>query len=611
MSLWVVLETVVRSEPPDPEAVRKSILRELRKAEVFVPAVVSQVGLDRVTSYLLEGYVFVRFDRQASDYFKLEGSKYIQNVLVTPGSQSRNKRLSLVDDVAILRMREQIKQLVDKGIGIGDTVLITSGPYKNMTAVVLEDFPEENKVQVYISLRSKQSLISFPRSFLTVVTKSPISSIFGHLRALQDWIRISAPILTWCASIVPVHRSYQTYVRAETLLDRTLTVLQVVMFPSRFPKRLAEAQQRLKTIVRWNMVPERLSSLGLFIAVYENRVMPKAKKALLRLHQDLQALEQVEAFLERIQNLWDAVDTLAKDITRKDRGRRVNQNVLVDGHNLAFRCLYAPGMSELKDRQGRPTGMILGFLRSLAALKKRFGEATLIVTWDGSSQRRKKKFSEYKANRTPPAPCDEGAFNPLLFIKTVLPLLGVIQAWNPKEEADDVLATLVRGVLKDDINIVFSTDRDLLQLVTEKTHLLVPSVGSRNEILFDPALVLETMGVPPNKVVELRALYGDASDNIPGVPRVPKKVLRDLIRAHGSVNGLYHSGLAGLSKGQYERLRSSEPQVRINLDLATLLDVVVTTTPSDVDPDRAVTLLTDLDINPSFILDAFFGNLPP
>lgn len=608
MGLWVVLETVVRSEQPDPEAVRKAISRVLPGTEVFVPAAVSQVGSDRVTSYLLEGYVFVRYDRPASDYFKLDGTKYIQNVLLSPGSQNRNKRISMVDDVHILKMREQIKQLVDKGISIGDTVMITSGPYRNMTAVVLEDFPEENKVQVHIGLRSKQSLISFPRSFLTVVSKSPLSSILSHLKSLQDWVKIVDPILTWEASVEPLQRSYRAYIRSVEFFDRSINSIWFRMFSSMVPNYLVAINTRMESLTRWENAPERLSHLTTFVHVYESR---ETAELLKKLRAKMDRFVWLESVLNRIQTLWNDVDKLSKSLARKDKGRVMNHNVLVDGHNLAFRCLYAPGMADLRDSQSRPTGMILGVLRSLASLKKRFPEATLMVAWDGSSQRRKRKFSEYKANRKAHESVAAGAFDPLGFIKEILPLLGIPQIWNPKEEADDVIATLVKGKLKGDMNVVFSTDRDLLQLVTPTTHLLVPPVGSRNEILFDPEAVQEAMGVPPNKVVELRALYGDTSDNIPGVPRVPKKVLKDLIQAHGSVDGLYRSGLAGLNKGQYERLRSAEPQVRINLDLATLVDVVVSTTPSDVDPDRATTLLRELDINPSSLLDVFFGNLPP
>jgi 5'-3' exonuclease len=168
---------------------------------------------------------------------------------------------------------------------------------------------------------------------------------------------------------------------------------------------------------------------------------------------------------------------------------------------------------------------------------------------------------------------------------------------------------LVRGDLSNETNVIFSTDRDLLQLVTPTTSLLTPPAGSRNEVLYDPGIVVKTMGVPPGKVVELRSLYGDTSDNIPGVPRVPKKILRSLIQAHGSVDSVFRSGLAGLTKGQYERLRSAEPQIRINAELMTLVDVGYTTASPDVDPDNVAQRLRELDIDPSSLLETFFGSV--
>jgi len=241
---------------------------------------------------------------------------------------------------------------------------------------------------------------------------------------------------------------------------------------------------------------------------------------------------------------------------------------------------------------------MVGFLRSLGSLKKRYPDAALYVTWDGSSKRRKSRFSEYKAQRNSNPP-------DLTVLKKILPLLGVRQAWNKEEEADDVIATLTRRELARQKNVMFSTDKDLLQLVNDDTSLLIPPVGSRNEILFDPTTVLETIGVAPSKMVQLRAFYGDDSDNIPGVPRVPKKVLKALIQAHGSVDAVYRSGLTGLTKGQYERLRSFEPQIRINVELMSLVDVDIESIPTDMDPNVAQAILADYDIQPE-LLNTFF-----
>jgi len=201
-------------------------------------------------------------------------------------------------------------------------------------------------------------------------------------------------------------------------------------------------------------------------------------------------------------------------------------------------------------------------------------------------------------------------FEPIQVLREILPLLGVRQAWNPEEEADDVIATLVRSDLAGQTNLICSTDRDFLQLVNASTMFLFPAVGSRKEVLYDVAGVEQQLGVPPEKVIHLRALFGDTSDNLPGVARVPKKVLRGLIQEHGSVQGVYASGLAALNKGQYERLMEAAPQVKINLELMALIDVGISRTDPDVDSDGAAERLHNLDIKAPPIVQAILGRTP-
>ncbi len=612
MGQWVVLELNSRGEQEDPDLVRGSIAHTLKAAEVFLPAVVTQVGDDRVIHYLVDGYAFVKFDRQPVDYFRLEGSKYIQSILVKPGAGSRHRRVSTVDDRDILRMQDQIKQLVDQGIGIGDVVKITSGPYRNMQATVVEEIPETRSVQVHIRLRSKQSLVTLPRSFLIIVERAPFSAISNRLSALAEWTTLSHPILQWDADPGHLWNTYKELHQVEYWRRKGERLFTVVSFGYvGFDRELETVRKKaaeLEKVSRWY---QRANQLFNFIVGCHDQG-PLKPGILDGIQSKYLELLYIDDLLERIRMLWEEVDIISRDAARKQEGKSMVQNVLVDGHNLAFRCLYAPGMQNLIDSKGRPTGLILGFLRSLGSLKKRYPDAVIHVVWDGSSQRRKRKFGEYKANRTPTAMAKEAPsgirFDPVLFLRELIPLFGIRQAWNPEEEADDVIATLVRGELSKQNNVIFSTDKDLLQLVTQSTSQLVPAVGSRNEILFDPITVLKTIGVSPEKMIQLRSLYGDSSDNIPGVPRVPKKVLRSLIQAHGSINGLYQSGLAGLSKGQYERLRAAEPQVRINVELMTLVDVGVTTTPPDVDPDNVAERLRELEINPDSLLDTFFGS---
>jgi DNA polymerase-1 len=252
--------------------------------------------------------------------------------------------------------------------------------------------------------------------------------------------------------------------------------------------------------------------------------------------------------------------------------------------------------------------MILGFLRSLAALKKRFPEACFWVAWDGSSRRRRARFSDYKGHRSrkeTSVTVGDVVFDPLRLLRELLPLLGVRQVWNPEEEADDVLATLVRNDLAAQTNLVCSTDRDFLQLVTSSTMFLFPAVGSRKEVLYDVQGVVQQLGVPPENVVQLRAFVGDKS--LPGVARVPKKVLRSLVQEYGTVERVYASGLSVLNRGQYERVMEAAPQVRINLELMTLVDVSISRTDPDIDEDGVAAKLHDLDIKAQPIVQAFLG----
>jgi len=598
---WVVLELSPRSEGEDPDIVKKGIGHSLKGADVFVPAAVTQRGEDRVITYLMEGYAFVRLERAPSDYFKLEGTRFVQTVLTASGGHGRHRNLSTITDAAIDQMREQIRQLIDQGISVGDLVRITSGPYRNMEARVVEEIPEQGMVQVHVSLRSKQSLVTLPRAFLLILSRAPLSNVSNRLAALRDWGLAAYPVIQWSGEFDQILSAYHEYVKIEDWRRKCAVAYDIVTLEATFPKILMGIQgtyTKAAQVAAWHTNAHHLYS---FVG-FHNGSLDESKLAFV--HGNMIELIWLDNVLERIRTIWEDVEGISHALAHKQEGKDMVQNIIIDGHNLAFRCHHAPGINTLTDSHGRPTGMILGFMNSLGSLKKRFPDASIYVTWDGSSKRRRARFADYKAQRPVH---DPGTFSPIDVLKKVIPFFGVRQAWNPNEEADDVIATLTRDTLAGQRNVMFSTDKDLLQLVTETTSLLVPAVGSRNEVMFDTATVLESVGVHPSKVVQLRAFYGDTSDNIPGVPRVPKKVMRSLVQAYGSVDAVYRSGLAGLTKGQYERLRSAEPQVRINVELMSLVDVSVQAIPPDMDPDSASKLLREFDIQPDSLLETFFG----
>lgn len=598
MTEWVVLELTPRSEGEDPDVISQAITRSLKEAEVFVPAAVTDLGDERLFKYLVEGYVFVRKTRPDTDYLRLEGTRYIQSVLTSTGP-GKSRKLATVGQGEIDRMRSQILEESDQGISVGDVVRIISGPYKNIEAEVVEEIPEQGLVQLYVKLRSKQSVVTLPRSVLRVMARSPLSMVRAKLASLIKWAAAATRLAEW-EPPNGLGQKLEEYTRL-SLWEAQIGQLEVL---TAFEEggldqtlgRVASSYEALCRIISWGRHGRPLYD---YVGSYY-----KSGERLAGLVSKLEDLERISRITSRARIIRKELEAMGREM-QNDVDETSVQNVLVDGYNLAFRCLYAPGMGNLKDATGRPTGVVVGFLKSLGSLRKRFPGCALHVVWDGSSKRRKGVFGAYKANRKvrPVVDGPEG-FDQAAFLREVLPQLNVRQYYNAQEEADDVIAALVRGVFSEQTNVVYSTDRDLLQLVTGKTRVLMPGAGTRKEILYDSKGVLEDFGVDPKDIVQLRAFYGDASDNIPGVPRVPKKVLRALLQTHGSIEGVYTSGLSGLTRSQYEKLRSAEPQVRLNVELMSLVDVPYTCIEADPYVSAAVARLQELNIQPEAILKA-------
>jgi len=636
---WVVLELSSKADGEDPDLVKRSITYAVKGAEVFIPAAVTQQGEDRVIHYLVEGYAFIRHQHPDTIYSRLENSKYVTTVLTElsrpPGGRPIRK-LCFVSDADIDKMRRQIHVETDQGIGVGDTVLITSGAYRQIQARVIEDIAEQDRVQVHIQLRSKDSIITLPRSFLRLVSKAPRPVCLDKFTNMADWFNATLPVREWApsfATLADVHERYGKLSSWAFKVDECGFADRIASTPLTFEaiKGRAEEVSRmtewveqsdpLMSFVRSMYVPldpsrvvtlsDRVLQLSGWAARFE-KLTPVVRGS----YVTVDTYAPLGSHYERwtwLKHMQAKLDALASDLHRIERHMDGDQddmtadNIVIDGLNLAIRALMAPGLGELTDKKGRPSGVIYGFLRSLTALVKKNPGASVFVTWDGSSQRRKAMYAGYKANRSATNAADI-VDDQLTFLREVLPLLGVTQVFNKVEEADDVIATLVRGRLKGQHTIILSADRDLLQLVSEDVNLLVPAQGKRKETLFTPALLTEEWGVGPDKIVALRALLGDTSDNLPGVPTVPQKVLTALLELYGSIDGIYASNLAGLTKHRYDCVKTSEQQVRLNFDVMTLQDVPVTEVPPNPDQKSAVTRLSDVDVQVEPVVAAFFGS---
>ena len=209
--------------------------------------------------------------------------------------------------------------------------------------------------------------------------------------------------------------------------------------------------------------------------------------------------------------------------------------LLVDGHSLAYRAYY--GMPELSTRSGQAIQAVYGFWTILLKMIRERPSAYTAVVFDADGPNfRHELYSEYKAHRKP-MPEDLASQFPIL--ERMLFALGVPTFSVPGVEADDVLATIALAAETAGLHCLIATsDKDMAQLVSNRVSLLRPS-GRRfdsSQQILDPAGVEAKYGVPPARIVDLLALVGDPSDNVPGVPGVGEKTATKLIRDYASLD---------------------------------------------------------------------------
>jgi len=240
--------------------------------------------------------------------------------------------------------------------------------------------------------------------------------------------------------------------------------------------------------------------------------------------------------------------------------------VLIDGSSYLYRAFHA--LPDLTNSQGEPTGALHGVLSMINKLVRDQPDAHIGVVFDAPGKTfRDDIFAEYKANR-PPMPNDlRGQVGPILdAIKSMgLPLLQVEGV-----EADDVIGTLCHDAAASGMNVLVSTgDKDLAQLVNDKVTL----INTMNDSMLDRDGVKARFDVYPEQIVDYLALVGDASDNIPGVPKVGAKTAAKWLNLYDSAAGIVEN--ADEIKGKVgESLRDNVEQLKLSQELATIrLDV--------------------------------------
>ena len=256
--------------------------------------------------------------------------------------------------------------------------------------------------------------------------------------------------------------------------------------------------------------------------------------------------------------------------------------MILDGNSIVNRAFY--GVRPLTAPDGTPTNAVYGFLAILRRLLDEVKPEALCVAFDRREPTfRHKAYELYKAQRKP-MPEDLAAQMPVL--KDVLDAMGIRRYELAGYEADDILGTVAGICERADWTVTVVTgDKDSLQLISDKTTVCnVRTIKGQTETIFyTPARFVEEYGFTPEKMVDLKALMGDSSDNIPGVPGIGEKTAMDLIRRYGTVENIY-ADLAALDvkDGLRRKLGEGQQSAENSYWLATIFrEVPMSFTPEE------------------------------
>ncbi|SFA90341.1 DNA polymerase I [Selenomonas ruminantium] len=241
--------------------------------------------------------------------------------------------------------------------------------------------------------------------------------------------------------------------------------------------------------------------------------------------------------------------------------------VILDGSSLMYRAFYA--LPPLKDSQGRPTNAIFGFSNMLTKLLGELQPDKLVIAFDkGRTTFRTERYAEYKGTRDK-TPEELLAQIPLLH--EFAAAFGISFIEKERYEADDIIGTLaVKAAGAGHEVMVVTGDRDALQLVRPNLKVLLTKKGISELKEYDEAAFQEEYGFEPIKLIDLKGLMGDTSDNIPGVPGVGPKTASKLLLEYGSLEEVLNNIENISGKKLKERLTENKEQAILSKELATI-----------------------------------------
>ena len=270
--------------------------------------------------------------------------------------------------------------------------------------------------------------------------------------------------------------------------------------------------------------------------------------------------------------------------------------LLIDAHALIYRAYYA--FPELSTRDGRLVNAVYGFTKAVLTAIRDYEPEYIAVAFDHPKPtNRQKAFAEYKAHREK---MPDDLIPQIDIIKQVVEVLNFPQFTKPGFEADDIIGTLVNQLgkkretsrkqeTKELKAVIVTGDKDTFQLVNDWVHVWLPGRGKNQQAQeYDEAAVVSKLGVRPDQVIDLKALMGDSSDNIPGVAGIGAKTAAKLTQTFGTLDQVYQTVEKIQSKKTGEKLAAEtvikgsvlkklvagKEQAYMSQDLATILQDV-------------------------------------
>ncbi|NTW43441.1 MAG: DNA polymerase I, partial [Anaerolineaceae bacterium] len=253
---------------------------------------------------------------------------------------------------------------------------------------------------------------------------------------------------------------------------------------------------------------------------------------------------------------------------------------LIDGHALAYRTFFAMSSfgESLQTATGEPTAAIYGFMSVILRLLEKEKPEYLAVAFDTGKTFRNEIYPEYKATR---AKMPDELREQIDRIREIIDAFDIPRLEKEGAEADDVLGSIARQAVQHGLGVkIITGDRDLLQLVNERILVNLPGKSMADARDYNEKDVVEKMGVRPDQIVDLKALMGDSSVNITGVPGVGHKTALKLLEEYQTLDSVYEH-IEDIAPRYRTKLEDGKASAYMSRDLARI--------------DQGVEILLDLE----------------